>query len=323
MLDLLRRIPHSMFGIGKPFPRADTSQQPCSHMTNDGRTALLERLPDELIIYILSLPGIEVASLHTISEFSHRLKCITVPIMLSKFQLTTVVDQEGRGKTTTHYSFCKYNMNDGVATFVASDTRPRRYKHTHYAAVPILRSVNYRILLEANDSTGEQVAREDHSSGDGNNEFVCHVDIPAAAHYGPSVAITKKTKSLRVERTGSQLVTSDERLLPTNQPLWQLGYLVSTFAQADAASRSASWSSALSSSFSSTKPKTDIYFTAAFIAVHVSTLFKSACPTASTAQAGRKRKRSSVHRMSASLQWFKRQSKPTADEHQIVQPLVN
>ncbi|KAI7859158.1 hypothetical protein BDC45DRAFT_497007 [Circinella umbellata] len=225
-------------------------------------------LPDELITHILTYLHTDIKTLSAIAEISPRLHRITMNVIRSYFlpniQLSTVIDQEGRRKSTMQYVFDTLDNDTLEIQFRPITVSPQRYRNDNFAASPTLHRLsindinNYSSLeslstlswpfptthsLSSSDNEEDENNNNNNNDDDNNNgsrrQTSWHtLDSITSIHnikntdknFNNKNNIKKTTEITSGKRKQLLQITKPGTFLSssTNGSLWQLEYLVST-----------------------------------------------------------------------------------------------
>ena len=197
-------------------PKSQSQRQP--------NVPAIYRLPDDVLLSLFLCPEFDFTTLYMLAQSSPRfrplvcqaLKCYLLP----NVQLTTMIDQEGRGKWTCRYTFASFDDASLRATFIPTECNNyyKRYRCDGSTDMPTLR------YLEA----------------DYNTESTSLL-LKDTRYYRETTAIepqciVRQTRNVGIKRCGVRSVKS--RQIPEKlaakisntsfAPSWHLSYLVST-----------------------------------------------------------------------------------------------
>ncbi|KAG2227949.1 hypothetical protein INT45_011973 [Circinella minor] len=109
------------------------------------------RLSDDVLLYLLLCPELDFKSLYAVAEVSQRFRNLVCQLLklylLPDLQLTTMMDQEGRGRWTCRYNFHSLDENTLCATFTPVDSGrggqqySKRYRCDGSVDAPTLRRI--------------------------------------------------------------------------------------------------------------------------------------------------------------------------------------
>ncbi|KAI8149768.1 hypothetical protein BJV82DRAFT_589195 [Fennellomyces sp. T-0311] len=202
-----------------------TSSSSKSRLQKQPSTPPIYRLSDDVLLYLLLCPELDFIALYTLARTSRRFRSLVCQALqcylLPDVQLTTMIDQEGRGKWTCRYSFDSFDETTLRATFTPSENKNyfKRYRCDGSTDVPTLRH------LEILHDTG----------------FTSSF-LKDTRRYREKIAIepqriVRQTRRVGIHRCGIRSIQSrqlQERLaakiynMSYTPSSWQLSYLVST-----------------------------------------------------------------------------------------------
>ncbi|KAG2217311.1 hypothetical protein INT45_013007 [Circinella minor] len=221
-------------------------------------------LPDELITHILMYLHTDIKTLSAIAEVSPRLHRITMNVIRSYFlpniQLSTVIDQEGRRKSTMQYVFDTLDNDTLEIQFRPITVSPQRYRNDNFAASPTLHRLSINDInnysspddssslswpfptthsLSSSDNEEEDETNDDHNNnGSSRRQTSWHTldsitsmhNIKNTDHFNNKNNMKKTTEITSGKRKQLLQITKPGTFLSssTNGSLWQLEYLVST-----------------------------------------------------------------------------------------------
>ena len=238
-------------------------------MTTTTQLLIIEKLlPDELITHILIYLHMDVKTLSVMAEISPRLHRIAMNVIRSYFlpniQLSTVIDQEGRRRSTMQYVFETLDNNTLEIKFRPITVSPQRYRNDNFAASPTLHrlsmddSNNYSSAGSSSslswpftsttsasslDDDNDDDDENDSNNNDNNQQNNNNSRRQPSWHILDSViGCNKNADDFNNENNAKKIeITSGKRkqLLQISKPgtfsssstngsLWQLEYLVST-----------------------------------------------------------------------------------------------
>lgn len=117
------------------FPKTPKTQARCNSQ--------FDRLPDEMIIQILSQAILDLETLGRVIEVSSRMYQLGVHVLnhyrLPSIQISLMIDQEGRNKMTSQFKATRLDPNLSVF-FSCLEKRPRRYYASK--ASPVIRTLS-------------------------------------------------------------------------------------------------------------------------------------------------------------------------------------
>ncbi|CAO3655696.1 unnamed protein product [Mucor fragilis] len=103
----------------------------------------IDTSPDEIIIRILSQPTMDLHTLGIVMSVSARLRRLVIHVLamyrLPDIQLAFTVEQEGKSRATTHYTFSRFHPTSLTVFLTAHQPKARRYYTSK--ACPVVRSM--------------------------------------------------------------------------------------------------------------------------------------------------------------------------------------
>ncbi|KAI7869475.1 hypothetical protein BDF14DRAFT_1781653 [Spinellus fusiger] len=215
------------------------------------------RLSNELILYILQQPTIDLKTLYTMSRLSKRFHSLAICALkvyrLPHIRLMVGTDQEGRGKATTCFRFQSLDSTHLTATFVATTLDPKRYCRNKSKEPPILRHIS--MTDSDQDTSGAGVARKHRRVRRQPSWMTMHpttfheralsphtvsrkqecTRLPHSMHSADTpidILRPSRTRQLNVKEAGFHILQSQHRrVLPIQihsnvKPSWRLAYHV-------------------------------------------------------------------------------------------------
>ncbi|KAI7893558.1 uncharacterized protein EV154DRAFT_393748, partial [Mucor mucedo] len=103
-----------------------------------------ERLPDEIVIQILSQSIIDLETLGRVVGVSSRMYQLGVHVLnhyrLPSIQISLMIDQEGRNKMVSQFEVTRLDPINLSVYLTCTDKRPRRYYASK--ASPVIRTLS-------------------------------------------------------------------------------------------------------------------------------------------------------------------------------------
>ena len=206
------------------------------------------RLSDDVLLYLLLCPELDFKSLYAVAEASQRFRKIVCQLLqlylLPDLQLTTMIDQEGRGRWTCRYNFYSLDENKLCATFIPAGNGQsfqqysKRYKCDGSVDAPTLRRIE---VLHYDDviSSSLFVKNTRRYCGKKHSSIDKQCQDSSTTTVVPTTRITRQARRVGIQRCGVRDIKSkhlQERLIAKfhhntkayTSSSWQLTYLVSS-----------------------------------------------------------------------------------------------
>ncbi|KAI9271895.1 hypothetical protein BDA99DRAFT_595153 [Phascolomyces articulosus] len=220
------------------------------------------RLSDDVLLYLLLCPELDFKSLHALAQVSLRFRQIVCQLLqvylLPDLQLTTMIDQEGRGRWTCRYQFQSLDETTLCATFtpdipasrqsgrgyVGSDQQQKqqcfqRYKCDGSTDAPTLRHIqvhHYDMVLSSSlfvketrryreKITHSKIEEKQHHSNTTTpttaSSTILPSDLSCSSSSPMMTCITRQTRRVGIRRCGIRSIRArhfQERLVAKIHP---------------------------------------------------------------------------------------------------------
>ncbi|KAI7857047.1 hypothetical protein BDC45DRAFT_501567 [Circinella umbellata] len=208
------------------------------------------QLSDDVLLYLLLCPELDFKSLHAVAEVSQRFRNLVYQLLklylLPDLQLTTMMDQEGRGRWTCRYNFHSLDENTLRATFTPVDSGQggqqdsKRYRCDGSVDAPTLRRIevlyNDNVISSSLFVRGTRIYREKKKAFIEKHHQDQHSNITTTEV--PTTSVTRKARRVGIRRCGVRDIKSkhfQKKLVSKlhhsttlrTSSSWQLTYLVS------------------------------------------------------------------------------------------------
>lgn len=204
----------------------------------------IERLPDDVLIYLLLCPDLDFATLSNFAYTSQRMRALVYRVLqyylLPNIQIAATIDQEGRGRWTSYYKFLHLDPETFSAIFCPFHNGFKRYRCDGSTESPTLRHLmivhttdqqhklvsvksSFSLLREARGRTGGktgQPAEEDEDEG---------ANTSSAAVPSNHQIFMEQARRLGIRRCGLRKVQArgaNKAKRSHSSQQWELSYFV-------------------------------------------------------------------------------------------------
>ncbi|KAI9471374.1 hypothetical protein BDB00DRAFT_862470 [Zychaea mexicana] len=195
------------------------------HQQSNALPPPIYRLSDDVLLYLLLCPELDFKSLYAIAQASNRFRGLVCQLLrlylLPDIQLTTMIDQEGRGRWTCRYSFDSLDETTLSATFIPTSTssdssgndhHPRReycfkrYRCDGSSDTPTLRKIE---VLHGDDLKSSSLFIKDTRRYREKKKK----SIENREHPLERTSITRQTRRIGIQRCGIRSIRAKHHLV--------------------------------------------------------------------------------------------------------------
>ncbi|KAI8972938.1 hypothetical protein BDB01DRAFT_808647 [Pilobolus umbonatus] len=205
----------------------------------DDRWSVLDRLPDEIILNIITLFVDDFRTLYALMNVSARMAYLTANMlkhnMFRRLSITITVDQEGRSRASTQFLFNSYDEITNSIVFNALNPAKRRYYS--YKESPTIRCVTSTYKVDIEDSTvipfmpvkvkydyDKIICTQDYTY---KNKGLPYSILQPYGYMNNAVNIDTHNRRIKqFQKDGMYTLQISKLAISCNKPLWKLQYKI-------------------------------------------------------------------------------------------------